>query len=38
MRLLRAKEELAAKDEFDAVVINDDIDLALLELKKIIET
>ncbi len=37
-RLLRAKEELAAKHEFDAVVINDDIEVALLELKKIIET
>ena len=37
LRLLRAKKELAAKTEFDAVVINDDIELALLELNRIIE-
>ena len=33
-RLIRAKEELKAVDEFDAVVINDDLDLALFELEK----
>ena len=35
-RLLRAKEELKAQDEFDAVVINDDLQEALKVLEKII--
>ncbi len=33
-RLLRAKEELKAQDEFDAVVINADFETALLELEE----
>ena len=33
-RLNTAKEELKAANEFDAVVINDDIDRALLQLEK----
>ncbi|WP_320667262.1 guanylate kinase [Prochlorococcus sp. MIT 1307] len=32
-RLLRAKEELKAQNEFDAVVINDDLDKALEDLE-----
>jgi len=34
-RLARAKEELAARDEFDAVVVNDDLDQALEELERL---
>jgi len=34
-RLARAKEELAARDEFDAVVVNDDLDQALAELERL---
>ncbi len=33
-RLSRAKEELMAKDEFDSVVINDELDKAILEIEK----
>ena len=33
-RLLRAKEEIMAQKEFDAVVINDQLDKALLEIEK----
>ncbi len=33
-RLLRAKEELKAVNEFDAVVVNDDLEKALLRLEK----
>ena len=33
-RLLRAKDELQAKGEFDAVVINDDLQQALVELEE----
>ncbi len=33
-RLARAREELMAKDEFDVVVINDDIQVALMELER----
>ena len=36
-RLDRAKEELQAQDEFDEVVINDDIDLALSRLEQLIK-
>ena len=36
LRLNRAKEEIIAKNEFDAVVINDDIEMALLEIEKLI--
>ena len=36
-RLLRAKEELNAQNEFDAIVINDDINNALSEIKKLIQ-
>ena len=32
-RLLRAREELSAQGEFDAVVVNDDLDQALLKLE-----
>ena len=35
-RLLRAKEELKSQNEFDAVVVNDDLKEALVELEKII--
>ena len=35
-RLQRAKEELQAANEFDAVVINDDLEQALLQLEKAI--
>jgi len=37
-RLNRAKEELKAQNEFDAVVINDNLDKAFLEIKNIIES
>ncbi len=33
-RLKRAQEELAAQKEFDAVIINDDLETALVELEK----
>lgn len=33
-RLARAREELAAADEFDAVVVNDDLDRALVDLER----
>jgi guanylate kinase len=35
-RLENAKQEMAEKDKFDYVIINDDIDQAYSELKKII--
>ncbi len=35
-RLKRAKQELNAQNEFDAVVVNDDLDLALLEIERLI--
>ena len=35
-RLARAREELQAANEFDAVVINDDLEQALLQLEKAI--
>tara|TARA_Y100001968_G_scaffold309723_1_gene329856 strand:+ start:19670 stop:20227 length:558 start_codon:yes stop_codon:yes gene_type:complete len=34
-RLNRAREELNAKDEFDAVVINDSLEKALIEIQKL---
>ena len=34
-RLERAKHELDARDEFDAVVVNDDLDQALVELEQL---
>lgn len=34
-RLARAKEELEAKAEFDAVVVNDDLDQALVRLEQL---
>ena len=34
-RLTRAREELQAQSEFDAVVINDDLDQALLQLERL---
>jgi guanylate kinase len=34
-RLARAREELRAEAEFDAVVVNDDLDLALAELERV---
>ena len=34
-RLNRAKDEIRAQNEFDAVLINDDLDLALLELERL---
>ncbi len=34
-RLERAKDELAARDEFDAVVVNDDLEQALEELEQL---
>ena len=37
-RLKRAKKELKAQNEFDAVVINDNLDNAFLEIKNIIES
>ncbi len=33
-RLIRAREELQAQDEFDAVVINDDLEDAVLEIEQ----
>ena len=35
-RLLRAKEELKSQKEFDAVIINDDLDKAFHELERVI--
>ncbi len=34
-RLNRARDELKAKNEFDAVVVNDDLDIALSEIEKL---
>ena len=34
-RLTRAREELQAQSEFDAVVINDDLDQALRQLERL---
>lgn len=34
-RLARARQELEAQAEFDAVVVNDDLDLALAELERL---
>jgi guanylate kinase len=34
-RLARAEVELAASSEFDAVLVNDDLDVALLELEQL---
>ena len=34
-RLARARQELEAQGEFDAVVVNDDLDLALVELERL---
>ncbi|WP_320676375.1 guanylate kinase [Prochlorococcus sp. MIT 1300] len=34
-RLIRAKEEMNARNEFDAVVINDDLEIALGEIEKL---
>ena len=34
-RLARARQELEAQGEFDAVVVNDDLDLALAELERL---
>jgi guanylate kinase len=34
-RLKRAQEELAAQTEFDAVIINDDLETALAELEEL---
>jgi guanylate kinase len=36
-RLDRAKQEMAAEDEFDAVVVNDDVDRAAAELVRLID-
>jgi guanylate kinase len=36
VRLRNAEEELAAKDEYDYVVINDELELAIAELERII--
>jgi guanylate kinase len=36
-RLDRAKHEMAAEDEFDAVVVNDDVDRAAAELVRLID-
>ena len=36
-RLIRAQEELEAQDEFDAVVINDDLESALEQLEKLMQ-
>ena len=33
-RLARAKDELEAKSEFDAVVVNDDLETALQQLER----
>ncbi len=35
-RLLRAKEELKAINEFDAVIVNNDLDIALEQIERII--
>jgi len=35
-RLTRAKKELDAAKEFDAIVVNDDLDKAFLEMKKLL--
>ncbi len=36
-RLKKAQEEINAQNEFDAVVINDDLELALLEIEKLMK-
>ena len=36
-RLIRAQEELEAQDEFDAVVINDDLESALEQLERLMQ-
>ena len=36
-RLDRARTELKAQQEFDAVVINDDLDTALIDLERLME-
>tara|TARA_Y100001968_G_C19216824_1_gene647610 strand:+ start:213 stop:779 length:567 start_codon:yes stop_codon:yes gene_type:complete len=36
-RLLRAEEELKAQNEFDAVVINDDLDKATIEIEQLMK-
>ena len=36
MRLKRAREECAASDKFDHIVINDDLDVAVEEMKSIV--
>ena len=33
-RLTRAREELKAKDEFDAVIVNEDLEIALNQLER----
>ncbi len=35
-RLIRANKELEAQREFDAIVVNDNLNIALLEIKKLI--
>ena len=37
-RLIRAKQELQAQNEFDAIVVNDNLDKALIEIEKLINT
>ena len=36
-RLDRARTELQAQQEFDAVVINDDLETALIDLERLME-
>ncbi len=36
-RLNKAQEEISAQNEFDAVVINDDLDLALIQIEKLMK-
>jgi guanylate kinase len=36
MRLAKAKEECAAADKFDHIVVNDDLDTAVKELSQVI--
>ncbi len=37
-RLIRAKEEIKAQNEFDAIVVNDNLEKAFLQIKNIIES
>ncbi len=37
-RLIRAKEEIKAQNEFDSIVVNDDLEKAFLQIKNIIES